>query len=51
MNSKSLNLLEEFSSYWQQYGELDDVAIVRDASGKSRGFGFVTFKELLSNGA
>jgi len=36
---------EEFSSYWQQYGELDDVAIVRDASGKSRGFGFVTFKE------
>jgi len=37
---------EDFRSYWQQYGELDDCAIVRDASGKSRGFGFVTFKEM-----
>lgn len=37
---------EDFRSYWSQYGELDDCAIVRDGSGKSRGFGFVTFKEM-----
>jgi len=37
---------EVFRSYWEQFGELDDCAVVRDASGKSRGFGFVTFKEM-----
>ena len=36
--------LQVFRSYWEQFGELDDCAVVRDASGKSRGFGFVTFK-------
>jgi len=36
---------EVFRSYWEQFGELDDCAVVRDASGSSRGFGFVTFKE------
>jgi hypothetical protein len=37
---------EVFQSYWEQFGELTDCAVVRDASGKSRGFGFVTFKEM-----
>ena len=36
---------EVFRSYWEQFGELSDCAVVRDASGKSRGFGFVTFQE------
>ena len=36
---------EEFRTYWEQFGELSDCAVVRDASGHSRGFGFVTFKE------
>ena len=39
------NNAEEFASYWQKYGELEDAVIVRDATGKSRGVGFIIFKE------
>jgi len=37
---------EEFELFWRQFGEItDSVVMVDKESGRSRGFGFVTFKE------
>jgi RNA recognition motif-containing protein len=38
---------EEFKAYFIQYGEIEDCAILRDKrTGKPRGFGFVTYRDL-----
>jgi len=40
---------ELFREYFLKFGDLDDALIMRDrADGKSRGFGFVTFKDVAS---
>lgn len=37
---------EEFELFWRQFGEItDSVVMIDKESGRSRGFGFVTFKE------
>ena len=37
---------EEFEVFWRQFGEIaDSVVMIDKESGRSRGFGFVTFKE------
>lgn len=38
---------EEFKEYFAQYGEIEDSAILKDKrTGKPRGFGFVTYKDV-----
>ena len=40
---------EEFKNYFDVYGEIEDSAILRDKrTGKPRGFGFITYKDLYS---
>eukprot|EP01026_Neomeris_dumetosa_P057575 TRINITY_DN53031_c0_g2_i2.p3 TRINITY_DN53031_c0_g2~~TRINITY_DN53031_c0_g2_i2.p3 ORF type:complete len:344 (+),score=79.04 TRINITY_DN53031_c0_g2_i2:53-1033(+) len=39
---------EEFSNYFGTFGQMDDCAIVRDPSGTSRGFGFITYQDEIS---
>lgn len=35
-----------FAAHFAQFGGLDDAAIVREKTGQSKGFGFVTFKSI-----
>ena len=43
---------EEFELFWRQFGEItDSVVMIDKESGRSRGFGFVTFKEEAAAGA
>lgn len=37
---------EEFTMHFAQFGPLEDAAIVREKCGRSKGFGFVTFKDI-----
>lgn len=40
---------EDFKSYFAPYGDIDDCAILKDKrTGKPRGFGFVTYRDLNS---
>jgi len=40
---------EQFREYFLQFGDIEDALIMRDrADGKSRGFGFVTYKDVAS---
>ena len=34
---------EEFKSYWEQYGALIQCSVIKDESGRCKGYGFVTF--------
>lgn len=43
--------LETFTDYFKTYGEITDSVIMKDGSGKPRGFGFVTFKKACSVGS
>eukprot|EP00455_Lapot_gusevi_P038726 TRINITY_DN4340_c0_g1_i6.p1 TRINITY_DN4340_c0_g1~~TRINITY_DN4340_c0_g1_i6.p1 ORF type:complete len:324 (-),score=93.14 TRINITY_DN4340_c0_g1_i6:248-1219(-) len=36
---------ESFRNFFAQFGEIEDVVLMRDREGRSRGFGFVTFRE------
>lgn len=36
---------EEFRTYFEQFGETEDAAVVKMPDGKLRGFGFVTFRD------
>lgn len=36
----------DFLTLFKQFGEIDDATVVRDKDQRSRGYGFVTFKEL-----
>lgn len=42
--SHSLRLPEAFRDYFAQFGDLDCGCIMRDKTGQSRGFGFVTYR-------
>ncbi|EZG68928.1 RNA recognition motif (RRM) containing protein [Gregarina niphandrodes] len=37
---------ERFAAHFAKYGVLEDAAIVRERSGRSKGFGFVTFADI-----
>ena len=37
--------IDTFTEYFRTYGEITDSVIMKDNTGKPRGFGFVTFKE------
>ncbi len=38
---------EEFKQYFIQYGDIEDCAILKDKrTGKPRGFGFVTYRNI-----
>ena len=37
--------IDTFTEYFKTYGEITDSVIMKDNTGKPRGFGFVTFKE------
>merc|ERR1712137_870324 len=39
------DVLEDLQNYFSQYGELIDSVVLKDASGRPRGFGFVEFAD------
>jgi len=41
-----INLIESLKKYFEAYGEVTDCALMADrGTGKSRGFGFITYKD------
>lgn len=35
---------EDLENIFSQYGELEEVVLIKDETGRSKGFGFVTYK-------
>jgi hypothetical protein len=45
VDSDSLKFLDELSSYFEQYGEIEDLNLTFKRENKGKGFGFLLFKD------